>query len=388
MKRKLFLALIACVCTIQFANAQKLHKIIFCATDDRGIGESVKVDNDRSNDEIDAIAGYIGYEVVDYVYNGGKCTKQNLLTVLNGLNCSSQDIVFFYYSGHGVHPDGAKEDKFPQMCLNTNIESMFVPARQVEEIIRSKGPRLRFIITDCCNNINSAVSIKSAISYSKGVTIAKGNVADNYRRLFVNSRGKVMTTGSKLGQVSWCAKYPDGSEAGGLYSAIFWEVLQKCCEEDSSPTWAKVVNTTKTLVGEYSRKNNPEEQNPDDALEVTGDGGAVSNPGSVPPPPTPSPTPTNATTSSLSQALAQLLSMQNVDSRLAYRNSILQNCFRGNGTVVTVGRNLTTVVDYETASDFLRRIAINKNILRINVIKEETDVNGNPYVTVHEMRKE
>ena len=107
MKRKIYVLLMAYLCAIPFTNAQKLHKIIFAATDDRKIGSSVKVDNDRANDEIDAIAGYIGYEVVDYIYNGNRCTKQNLLNVLNGLNCSSQDIVFFYYSGHGVHPDGA-----------------------------------------------------------------------------------------------------------------------------------------------------------------------------------------------------------------------------------------------------------------------------------------
>lgn len=384
MKRKLFLALTVCVCTMQFANAQKLHKIIFAATDDRKIGSSVKVDNDRASDEIDAIAGYIGYEVVDYVYNGSRCTKQNLLTVLNGLNCSSQDIVFFYYSGHGVHAAGGYEDKFPQMCLNSNIPSMFVPARQVEEIIRSKNPRLRIVITDCCNDINSAVTVKSLMDGSKGVSLVKGNVADNYRRLFVNAKGKVMATSSKIEQTSGCAYFQDGSDAGGIYSCFFWDVLLKYCEETTAPTWNTIINTTKSEVAKFTKQ----EQIPDDALDVSGDSGNVTNPGTVPSAPTPSPTPTNATTSSLSQALAQLLSMQNVDSRLAYRNQILQNCFRGNGIVVTVGRNLTTVVDYETASDFLRRIAINKNILRINVIKEETDTNGNPYVTVHEMRKE
>lgn len=382
MKRKFLLALMACVCVLQFANAQKLHKIIFAATDDRKIGSSVKVDNDRANDEIDAIAGYIGYEVVDYVYNGSRCTKQNLLTVLNGLNCSSQDIVFFYYSGHGVHPDGAREDKFPQMCLNTNIESLFVPARQVEEIIRSKNPRLRIIITDCCNNVNSSVTVKSLMDGGKGATIVKGNVADNYRRLFVNARGKVMATSSKIEQTSGCAYFQDGSDAGGIYSCFFWDVLLKYCEETTAPTWNMIISSAKSEVAKFTKQ----EQIPDDALDVSGDSGNVTNPGTVPPAPTPSPTPSNATTSNLSQALAQLLTYD-TDTRLARINSILQNCFRGDGTVVTVGRNLKTVVEYESAEKFLRRIATNKNILRINVIKEETDQNGKPYITVHEMRK-
>ena len=381
MRKRIYLAILACACLMQVASAQKLHKIIFANTDDRKIGSSVKVDNDRAIEEIDVIAGYIGYEVVDYVYNSNRCTKQNLLSVLNGLSCSPQDIVFFYYSGHGVHPNGAMQDKFPQMCMNTNIESLFVPVRQVEEILSRKAPRLRIIITDCCNDINSAVTVKSIMDGSRGATIMKGSVADNYRRLFVNAHGRVMATSSKIGQTSGCAMNQDGSDAGGIYSCIFWDVLLKYCEETNAPTWNAVIGTTRSEVAKFTHQ----EQMPDDALDVTGEGGSGS--GVVPPAPAPTPNPANATTSNLSQALAQLLSMPSVDARLAYTKTILQNCFRGNGIVVTVGRNLKTVVDYETADKFLRRIAMNQNIVRINVIKEETDGSGKPYITVHEMRK-
>ncbi len=383
MKKKAFTIIMACVCMMQFASAQKLHKIIFAATDDKRIGSSVKVDNDNAINEIDAIAGYIGYEVVDYVYNGSRCTKENLLTVLNGLNCSSQDIVFFYYSGHGVHPDGALEDKFPQMCLNTNIESMFVPVRQVEDILKTKPQKLRIIITDCCNNKNSSVTVKNIMDGGKGATIVKGSVADNYRRLFVNARGKVMATSSEVGQTSGCAYFQDGSDAGGIYSFFFWGLLQKYCEETTAPTWATIINSVKLEVAKFTKQ----EQKPDDSLEVSGEeGGSASGGGTVPSPPIPTPTPENATTSPLSQALAQLLTYD-MDTRIARINSILQSCFKGGGTVVTVGRNLKTVVDYESAEKFLRRLTTNLNILRINVIKEEMDKNGKPYVTVHEMRK-
>lgn len=384
MKRIVFIAIMACVCACQLVNAQRLHKIIFAATDDKRIGSSVKVDNDRANDEIDAIAGYIGYEVVDYVYNGSKCTKQNLLTVLNGLNCSPQDIVFFYYSGHGAHANAGLEDKFPQMCMNNPaVQSLFVPVRQVEEIIRSKNPRLRVIITDCCNDIDESgtVSVKSFLDGKRGATVVKGDVADNYRRLFVNARGKVMATSSQLGQTSGCAVDREGNDLGGYYSLFFWSVLVKYCEEGTSPTWKDIIATIKSAVSEVTNRK----QIPYDALDVTGEGSG-STPGTVPSTPTPTSTPINATTSNLSQALAQLLTYD-TDTRLSKISSILQNCFRGAGTVVTVGRNLKTVVEYESAEKFLRRIATNKNILRINVIKEETDQNGKPYVTVHEMRK-
>lgn len=385
MKKKVFLMLLAYVCAMQFGNAQKLHKIIFAATDDKNIGSSVKVDNDRACDEIDAIAGYIGYEVVDYVYNGSKCTKQNLMAVLNGLNCGSQDIVFFYYSGHGAHAGAGLEDKFPQMCMNNPaVQSLFVPVRQVEEIIRGKNPRLRIIITDCCNDIDESgtISVKSFLDGKKGATVVKVNIADNYKRLFVNTRGKIMATSSKLGQTSGCARDREGHDLGGFYSLAFWNVLVKYCEERTAPTWKNIINTIKAKVAEDTHQ----EQIPYDVLDISGDTNPISNPGTVPPTPSPSPTPTNATTSNLSQALAQFISYD-TNTRIAKISSILQNCFHSGGMVVTVGRNLKTVVDYESADKFLRRIATSPNILRLNVIKEETDQNGKPYVTVHEMRK-
>lgn len=217
----------------------------------------------------------------------------------------------------------------------------------------------------------------------KGATIVKGNIADNYRRLFVNAHGKIMATSSKLGQTSGCAYYQDGSDAGGIYSSFFWNVLLKYCEETTLPTWNNIINTTKSEVAKFTKQ----EQIPDGVLDVIGDAGSVSNAGSVPSPPVPSNTPSNATTSSLSQALSLLLATNDTDMRLSCVNNILQSHFNGGGTIVTVGRNLKTVVEYETAVTFLRRIATNKNVLRINIIKEETDINGRPYITVHEMRK-
>ena len=385
MKKKVFLLCLTCVFGMQFVNAQKLHKIIFAATDDKRIGSSVKVDNNRACEEIDAIAGYIGYEVIDYVKNGRDCTKQNLMNVLNGLNCSPQDIVFFYYSGHGAHANAGLEDKFPQMCMNNPaVQSLFVPVRQVEDIIRSKNPRLRIIITDCCNDIDESgiVSVKSFLEEKKGATVVKANVADNYKRLFVNTRGKVMATSSKLGQTSGCAVDKEGHDLGGYYSLFFWSVLAKYCEEGTAPKWEDIINTTKSAVAQATHQK----QIPYDALDISGESGSISNPGTVPSAPMPSHTPTNATTSNLSQALAKFITYD-TDTRLSKISSILHSCFRGGGTVVTVGRNLRTVVDYESAETFLRRIAIASNILRINIIKEETDQNGRPYVTVHEMRK-
>lgn len=68
---------------------------------------------------------------------------------------------------------------------------------------------------------------------------------------------------------------------------------------------------------------------------------------------------TIATTSELDNALASLLAEPNRDRRVAQISTIVANYFSNSKvTVVSMGRNLTTPVDYEEAETFIRRMAI------------------------------
>ena len=69
------------------------------------------------------------------------------------------DIVFFFYGGHGTHAFNNADDPWPQMCMNTNIESLFMPVASVDKLIAAKQPKLRIILTNCCNKEQTGVSI-------------------------------------------------------------------------------------------------------------------------------------------------------------------------------------------------------------------------------------
>ena len=366
-------------------KAQTLHGIVFCNTTDHKIGESVAVDNDRAINEIDEIAGYIGFDAKLYVYSGTDCTKQNLIKVLNELYCKPNDLVIFYYSGHGVHPQGGFDDKFPQMCMNSNFESNFVPVRVVNEMLAKKKPRLRVILTDCCNNINEQVTVKG-MTGAKGITVVKSADQINYRKLFADAKGYVMATSSKLGQTSGCATYDDSSEAGGFFSVCFFERLYKDCKSSASPTWNSLLSSTKNETVNMTHSK----QEPYFVESVTyGNTPAPSINSNTNPAPTPAPTPSNATNSSFSDAVARLLATSSKDARLKQVPPIIRNCFGGKKAyIVSVGRDLKTEIDTEDAQTFLNRMALSNKTVRVNVIKEEKDASGNFFITIHEMRRE
>ncbi|MBO4850223.1 MAG: caspase family protein [Prevotella sp.] len=384
MNIKKTLLIWGCVLTSTLSFSQTLHNIMFCDTNDPNIGESVCEDNDRELDEIDDIAGYIGYKVARYVYNGSNCTKSNLMKVVNTIQTQSNDIIVFYYSGHGTHAPGQDNDKFPQMLLNSRYEGDFVPVRLVAEQLDKKPHGLLLILTDCCNNIVNGVRPKSALSQLQSTTIAKSSEAANYKRLFVESKGKIMATGCKLGQTSIALT------KGGLFSICFWDKLYAECSQGNNPSWQNILReTTKETMAQASRLPRPEEQEPYFVIDIHSTNGGETTPVPIPTPPTPSNNNNQITTNTpLTNVLATILSQQDVSQRLNMIPQILNSHFPTGGHIVTLGRDLETVVDYEEAATFFRRIASSKKIVRINVIKEETASDGLPYITITEMRTE
>ena len=100
MKKVLLLAITAMTMMVGNLKAQTFHVISFCNTLDPNIG--CEVDYDRIVQETGGIGALLGYEVRFYCGEGEDCSKENLMNTVNSLNCGKDDIVFFYYSGHGT----------------------------------------------------------------------------------------------------------------------------------------------------------------------------------------------------------------------------------------------------------------------------------------------
>lgn len=387
MLKHLFVTLSVAMCASLCLQAQKVHKIIFGHTTDESIGSTVEVDIDRANNEIDEIGGYLNYEVKNYIYVGDACSKENLERVLAELSVSNQDIVVFYYSGHGGHANGGFEDKWPQMCLNKpQFQDKYVPLRKVIETLGSKRAHFTLIISDCCNSIDETglVTVKGMLKSAGDATTINERTKQNYINLFTKYSGVLPITSSKLGQTSGC-----NERDGGFFSFCFFNSLYESLSATPA-TWDAIVKAATNSTLSYTGNKQ----------EPLGDLSQLSYNGSSPQlvqsvtnqPPTPvQPTSgqTIDTTSDLSKAIASLLAEPNKDRRLSQIAAIVARCFSSPQVkVVSMGRNLTTAVDFEEAEAFIRRIATVDNIVRVNVVKEHKDANGKcSFVTIHEIRK-
>ena len=376
-----FVLLVLLSCYQVAVQAQKLHVVVFCDTNDESIGENKESERKLTMNEMQTIAGYLesyGYDSEFTECFGNNCNKRNLLQVVNGLQVEPEDVVFFYYGGHGSHAENDAGDSFPQMCLGEDYEENWVPVTLVKNIIQKKNPRLAVILTGCCNKETRGVSIKSVVAEGGDYTYESLVNKEAYKKMFLESTGVVMMTSSRLGQYSYSGK------EGGIFCLCFWATMEYIGENGLAPDWNTLCETVKQTVSRTPITTNEGIVYQEPYYEISAIEHVtqpVVNPNRV----TRRTTKVNNSVTSLSADINRLLDKSmNVEERMAMLDGVLSQHFTPDAKVLTVGRDMETVVDYEDAETFLRRIIMSPFIMQINIIQENGGMN--PLIQVHEVR--
>jgi len=369
-----FVALFSSSISVKADNV-KIHAIVFCNTDDPKIGEGCQSDQERFAEELGLIETALGSEEDWQVFVGKECNKPNLERALSSLNCGPNDVVFFYYSGHGVHAKADPADGWlPQMCLNYESydQDKFVPVTYVRDKLATKPARLSIILTDCCNNEASWVSVKSLISTQKDAPdVDKIDVA-KLKKLFYESRGTVIATSSKRGQVSY------GPKEGGCFSVAFWDEMYKIEQGAGNADWNSLIEATKQRTLKYtSNKQEP-------VYKVNVNGAPNPNPN-----PNPGPVIISVGEQELGEAFKQIVNPSyGRNERWNMISGIVQRLFDSNAQVIMVGRDLKTNVSRPTPiNKYLEELALSKRVKGINIVRTNKNSSGKfSQIVVSEIR--
>jgi hypothetical protein len=237
--KKFILTIIAVIGLSLQGYSQKLHAIIFADTEDPRVGPSVKHDMEKMQNEIGMIANATGMQLETYFNSESNANKEHLLTVLQNLRCEPDDVVFFYYSGHGGRATDDRS-KFPQIRFDASDAEAY-PLYKVDENIAAKHPKFRIVMGDLCNSVSDYLSVKSEIG--SGKSIIKSDPALVYQNLFRNLKGSVIVASSQAGEIS--VAMPDG----GAFSICFLNELGRMVSGNHQPDWNVLMeNTRKATV--------------------------------------------------------------------------------------------------------------------------------------------
>jgi len=199
-----------------------LHAVIVADTNDSSVGKSVKVDLTNMQSLLGDISRHTGLATAGKSVSGRELSRGNVMTAINSLSIKSNDVVIFYYSGHGFNPGNSK---WPGMDLKNGRLTL----KKVRNTLQQKNPRLLIVIADTCNGFTRGA--EGGFRYSKAAEKQK-----NYRELFLKYRGTITASSSKPGQFSRGNKI-----IGGYYTDALLINLSKELASLNRPSWQALM---------------------------------------------------------------------------------------------------------------------------------------------------
>jgi hypothetical protein len=218
---KRVLVLMAIVCISVGLNAGTIHWITFINTDDPNVGESDKnakaIIYDRLIRTVNLELGQYGYDHKIYDYYSGNFTKQDCMNVVNNIKCDNNDIIVFYYIGHGMRLSKDTTYKYPTVFFDNDIKNG-IPLSWIHQSLKDKEARLTLTIAVSSNTyleggqmseITDVLlpSVQNCSEISQNASQYKSSIASG----FLGYKGDIIICSASPGQCSWAAQTPFGS---------------------------------------------------------------------------------------------------------------------------------------------------------------------------------
>ena len=228
MRRSLLFLLIFAVAAVIPAAAANIHVIFAIDTDDPYIGDSVRKDMNSVEEMLSDAADRadMGFFVQRFIDE--EMTTDNVARAVRELEPDPNDMVVFYYSGHGFRT-GSADTKYPFLSMEgaDDLELYWV-----FEQLYSKNPRLLITMADACNNI---IPDEYTPDDPDEKSRVEGNVTNNYRALFREASGAIIASSSIAGQ------YSQALQDGGAFT-LEWLASIREAAASTSPTWPAIMD--------------------------------------------------------------------------------------------------------------------------------------------------
>ena len=205
----------------QPAAKPTIHLIMVADVEDRSIGKSTAQDQKDITSTFNKISRELDVSLKDYQFSGKTFTKNDIVSQVRGIQARPNDVIIFYYSGHGYN-DTEKTSEYPTMAL----DGVDLGLEEVYSELQSKNARLTLIIGDMCNSLpedRQPVGRREHTPFKSGYLFD----ANKLSKLFLQSKGFLISTSSAKGEWSFCMNNSDGSMGNGQFTHAFIESVIK-----------------------------------------------------------------------------------------------------------------------------------------------------------------
>jgi hypothetical protein len=208
--------------------APKLHLVIACASEDAVLGSGFYLNLQRVQQLGDSIAQHTGLIINKLYFTKQQFHADTIRKVLNNLTVGTSDVIWFHYSGHGIHQDWA--GKYPVFLMPQGKQPL--ATCQVRDQLIAKKPRLLWLMTDCCNHFADGRDATPQASFQLPKSTAFGTHSpspQDYKQLFLKSKGVVTITASHSGQIAYTHE-----AVGGILTTMLTYMLPQACQKKAT----------------------------------------------------------------------------------------------------------------------------------------------------------
>lgn len=257
MKKTLFFFALLCSAIVMQAQERTIHWLTFIDTTDGQVGEidktGRKVLYGHFVNVVNAALQEKGYKSDIQDFYDTSLSPDNCKKAVKALKCGPDDIIVFYYIGHGTHAQDDPDD-YPQMLLGCgwDQEEQFVRLKEVHEQFLEKDVRARLIVTIgmCCNVVQSASAKgKASFSVNYGNTYMSDTERKAIQNMFLGYKGDFLLSSASKGQSSLGGPTPLGE------MDLFTAVLVTCFEDMAYAGelgWESLFSEVKSIVNEVT----------------------------------------------------------------------------------------------------------------------------------------
>jgi Caspase domain len=218
------------------AQRSKLHAIIVAETDKASLG--AKVDFVKMQQKMRKIAEIIDFELVIHAYEKHSLNPQSFTTQLQRLKCQPNDVVWFYYAGHGFQATHYGTNVFPAFRV---AETQF-PLDWVHDVLKRAKPRFLITMYDACNWRNETPEQE---------TILQSSIQERYKILFRRVKGNIKMASNTAGvhAYSW-----SDAQKGGFFTHSFLDALDEITTNKAlSCNWDALLQLAKAKTSQLAR---------------------------------------------------------------------------------------------------------------------------------------
>lgn len=248
----------------QAQDDTKIYAIICGGTSITDIGSGAQESVDLMEQVLDVVSNYTGMEVETTLLTGSNFTKSKIVSAIDALNPSDDDVVLFYSTSHGFnYKDKPSEFAFiaahPTLTVmdeNEFNEYALSLEYDVYDELMKKGARLTITMAEACNNV---IDLPAPNRYKKMKTLE----ANRLKELFLDTQGSVISCSSELDTYS----YTD-LDNGGFYTNMFLIALNEVVTASETATWQEVFNKTGEKTNKYAIDNAQTKQKPKSIVDT------------------------------------------------------------------------------------------------------------------------